>query len=437
MTPVVSAAAGSGRNPTSADAVTEEMVVAAPERSGDALRSGEVGDAPAVGVTPGGGAWQPEGAHPADSGVDAGAVMTPVVAPPPDAPRGQESSDGSPSTPEPPTERVSRETVAPAPPTPPEGDDAPDSRRKTPMERLRQRRAARVDANPVTSSARPGVNLAPAARDDDRPWPAPPHRRVITVANQKGGVGKTTSAVNLAVAMAQHGLRVLVVDLDPQGNASTAFDIAHTSGIPSSYDVLLGNHTMAEVAQSVDGLPGLACCPATIDLAGAEIELVSVVAREMRLQRALAPVEADYDYVLIDCPPSLGLLTLNAMVAAGEVLIPIQCEFYALEGLSQLLSNIDLVRAHLNPALQVSTILLTMHDGRTKLADQVAQDVRDHFGQLVLDPVVPRSVRISEAPGFGQTVMTYDPESRGAHAYRQAAHDIAVRAVTPTTEENR
>ncbi len=178
---------------------------------------------------------------------------------------------------------------------------------------------------------------------------------------------------------------------------------------------------------TVADLPGLLCAPATIDLAGAEIELVSVVAREWRLQRALATVE-DVDYILIDCPPSLGLLTLNAMVASPEVLIPIQCEFYALEGLSQLLKNVDLVKSHLNPDLHVSTILLTMYDGRTRLADQVAAEVRSHFGEMVLESVIPRSVRISEAPGFGQTVLTYDPTSRGARAYEAAARDLNQRA---------
>jgi chromosome partitioning protein len=258
-------------------------------------------------------------------------------------------------------------------------------------------------------------------------WPRPAHRRVLAVANQKGGVGKTTSTVNLAAALAQHGLRVLVLDLDPQGNASTAFSIDHHAGISSIYDVLIGGESLAEVAVAVPALPGLRCCPATIDLAGAEIELVSVVARELRLQRALATVE-DVDYILIDCPPSLGLLTLNAMVAASEVLIPIQCEFYALEGLSQLVSNIELVKSHLNPQLHISTILLTMYDARTRLADQVAAEVRDHFGEKVLESVIPRSVRISEAPGFGQTVLTYDPTSRGALAYEAAARDLNQRA---------
>ncbi len=218
---------------------------------------------------------------------------------------------------------------------------------------------------------------------DRHRMPRPTHRRVMTVANQKGGVGKTTSTVNLAAALAMHGVRVLVIDLDPQGNASTALGVDHRLGTPSVYEALLGEIRLAEAAAESTASPNLLCVPATIDLAGAEIELVSMVARENRLRQALsrdALDELDVDYVFVDCPPSLGLLTVNALVAANEVLIPIQCEYYALEGLGQLLSNIDLVRAHLNTSLHVSTILLTMYDGRTKLADQVTNEVREHFG---------------------------------------------------------
>ena len=263
--------------------------------------------------------------------------------------------------------------------------------------------------------------------DGDSAFPRPTHRRVITIANQKGGVGKTTSTVNLAVALSMHGLRVLVIDLDPQGNTSTGLGVEHSSGTPSIYEVLVDAMPLHEAAVKVDQAPNLWCVPATIDLAGAEIELVSVVAREHRLRRAIAAYGTEVDYILIDCPPSLGLLTVNALVAGDEVLIPIQCEYYALEGLGQLLNNIDLIKSHLNGGLQVSTILLTMYDARTKLADQVAQEVRNHFGDLVLGVVIPRSVRVSEAPGYGQSVMTYDPGSRGALTYYEAARELAER----------
>lgn len=262
--------------------------------------------------------------------------------------------------------------------------------------------------------------------------PRPERRRIITVANQKGGVGKTTSAVNLAAGLAVQGLNVLVVDLDPQGNASTALGVEHQSGVPSVYEVLLGESSIGDAAAVSTQSNNLRCVPATIDLAGSEIELVTMVAREGRLKEALnsdSLEQLDPDYVIVDCPPSLGLLTVNAMVGAHEVLIPIQCEYYALEGLGQLLNNIELVQSHLNPALWVSTILLTMYDGRTKLADQVTNEVRGHFGDLALRTVIPRSVKISEAPGFGQTVLSYDPGSRGSMSYLDAAKEIAERGV--------
>jgi chromosome partitioning protein len=252
---------------------------------------------------------------------------------------------------------------------------------------------------------------------------------VLTVANQKGGVGKTTTAVNIAAALAQSGLKVLVVDLDPQGNASTALGVDHRSGVPSVYEVLVDGAEMTGVVVESPTVAGLFCVPATIDLAGAEIELVSLVAREGRLARALAAHLADtaYDYVFIDCPPSLGLLTVNAFVAAREVFIPIQCEYYALEGLSQLLRSVEMIRSHLNPELAVSTILLTMHDGRTRLSSQVADEVREHFPEQTLRTTIPRSVRVSEAPSFGETVMTYDPLNSAALAYLEAAAQIAER----------
>ncbi len=271
-----------------------------------------------------------------------------------------------------------------------------------------------------------------------RPLPKPTHTRILTVANQKGGVGKTTTAVNIAAALAQSGLRVLVIDLDPQGNASTALGIDHRAGVPSIYEVLVGELTLAEVVAESSTVAGLFCAPATIDLAGAEIELVSLVAREGRLRKALEAHlgQTAYDYVFIDCPPSLGLLTVNAFVASREVFIPIQCEYYALEGLSQLLRSIELIRTHLNPTLAVSTILLTMHDGRTRLSAQVAEEVREHFPEQTLRTTIPRSVRVSEAPSFGETVMTYDPLNSAALAYLEAAGQLAEQGTTTDPAEH-
>ncbi len=265
----------------------------------------------------------------------------------------------------------------------------------------------------------------------DEVLPLPKKTRIFTVANQKGGVGKTTTAVNLAAALAQSGARVLVIDLDPQGNASTALGVEHRSETASVYDVIINDAPMREVVQSSPEFPGLWCVPATIHLAGAEIELVSLVAREQRLRTALDAylheLDDHFHYVFIDCPPSLGLLTINAFVAAREVLIPIQCEYYALEGLSQLLNNIKLIERHLNPKLAVSTILLTMYDGRTNLANQVVDEVREHFPKQALETLIPRSVRISEAPSYGQSVITYDANSPGSLSYREAAAEIARR----------
>ncbi len=284
-------------------------------------------------------------------------------------------------------------------------------------------------AQSIASDARKRISLT------GRQFPKPTRSRVLTVANQKGGVGKTTTTVNIGAALAQSGLKVLVIDLDPQGNASTALGIDHHAEVTSIYDVLVDGTALADVIVPCETVPGLFCAPATIDLAGAEIELVSLVARETRLARAISAhaEQNEFDYILIDCPPSLGLLTINAFVAASEVFIPIQCEYYALEGLSQLLKNIEMIRSHLNPDLHVSTILLTMYDGRTRLSSQVADEVRTHFPKEVLRTTVPRSVRVSEAPSFGETVMTYDPGSSGALAYLEAAGEMAERGATPAS----
>lgn len=260
--------------------------------------------------------------------------------------------------------------------------------------------------------------------------PRPDQPRHLAISNQKGGVGKTTTTVNLAAGLARNGLKVLVVDLDPQGNASTALGVEHREGTLSSYELLLGSCTPEQVIQRSTANGNLFCIPATIDLAAVEIELVSKVRREYRLRDSLSPEfikEAGFDYVFIDCPPSLGLLTTNALNAVEEVLIPIQCEYYALEGVNQLLKYITMVQHQLNPKLHISAILLTMFDGRTKLADDVSVDVRDNFGELVLRTRIPRSVKVSEAPGYGQTVLDYDPGSRGAMAYLDAAKELANR----------
>jgi chromosome partitioning protein len=277
--------------------------------------------------------------------------------------------------------------------------------------------------------ARQGARMRPPAA-------RPSKTRIFVVANQKGGVGKTTSTVNIAAALAQIGQRVLVIDLDPQGNASTALGVEHRRGVPSTYDALVDGEPLVDVMTKSPEVDNLWAVPATIDLAGAEIELVSVVARESRLRKAVhghpwvgtaeTAGEDRFDYVLIDCPPSLGLLTLNALVAGDEMLIPIQAEYYALEGLGQLLETVEMVRAHLNQGLEVSTILVTMFDARTRLASGVAEEVREHFGDQVLKTSIPRSVRVSEAPSYGQTVMTYDPGSPGALSYLEAAREIAI-----------
>lgn len=248
--------------------------------------------------------------------------------------------------------------------------------------------------------------------------------RTIAIANQKGGVGKTTTAVNLGACLAELGYRTLIVDLDPQGNASTGLSIDPRAAENTMYDVLLADLPIDECIRPTD-LDRLSVAPASLDLAGAEIELVSTFSRETRLRRAFEGLEAEFDFILIDSPPSLGLLTVNGLAAASEVLVPIQCEYYALEGLGQLLQNVELVRQNLNPSLEVSAIVLVMYDGRTKLADDVVAEVRAHFPDQACETVVPRSVRLSEAPSFGQPIITYDPGSRGATAYRALAKEVS------------
>ena len=258
----------------------------------------------------------------------------------------------------------------------------------------------------------------------------PASTRIIAIANQKGGVGKTTSAVNLAAGLAMGGLSVLVIDADAQGNASSALGVAHPVGTPSTYDVMIGGAELEDVVQPCPDVEGILVCPATIDLSGAEIELVDVPGRESRLKAALSRYVATHheiDIILIDCPPSLGLVTLNVMVAADEVLIPIQAEYYALEGLSQLWNTVERVGASMNPGLRVSGMLLTRSDKRTRLSEEVESEVRAHFPHHTFQTVIPRSVRISEAPSYAQTAITYDPRNVGAIAYRKAALELCDR----------
>jgi chromosome partitioning protein len=267
---------------------------------------------------------------------------------------------------------------------------------------------------PVASESGPADDPAPTGR---------PLPRVIAIANQKGGVGKTTTTINMGAALAELGQRTLVIDLDPQGNASTGLGI-ETRGLEvSMYHVLMHDVPLENCIEPTD-VKHLFVAPASLDLAGAEIELVPAFSRETRLRRALEPILDDYDYVLIDCPPTLGLLTVNGLAAAREVLVPIQCEYYALEGLGQLLRNVDLVKRNINPELEVSTIVCVMYDARTKLSGQVVQEVREHFGEKVVRAVVPRNVRLSEAPSFGQPITTFDPRSHGAIAYRDVAKEV-------------
>jgi chromosome partitioning protein len=269
----------------------------------------------------------------------------------------------------------------------------------------------------------PAVAASSPAEPETSPF-ARPLPRVLAIANQKGGVGKTTTAVNLGACLADLGYRVLVIDLDPQGNASTGMGVNIRDLQGSMYDVVLHDLPIEDCVEATS-VRNLFCAPSSLELAGAEIELVPAFSRELRLRKALDEVRDDYDFILIDCPPSLGLLTVNAFAAASEVVVPIQCEYYALEGLGQLLRNVNLVQKNLNQALEVSAIILVMYDARTKLADQVVSEVREHFGDKVCRQVVPRTVRLSEAPSYGQPIITFDPSSRGAIAYRELAREVS------------
>jgi chromosome partitioning protein len=279
-----------------------------------------------------------------------------------------------------------------------------------------------------TTTSEPVSALEPVDQGEDPTRATAPvrHARIIAVANQKGGVGKSTTAVNVGACLAESGQRVLVVDLDPQGNASTGLGLDHASRGPTTYQVVVGGIDIHEaIIDTV--IPGLSAVPSTIDLAGAEIELVSQFSREARLSRALDGVAEEFDFILLDCPPSLGLLTVNALTAAQELIVPIQCEYYALEGLGQLLRNVRLVQQNVNPTLRLTGIVMTMFDGRTKLADQVVSEVRAYFGSRVYESVIPRSIRLAEAPGYGKPITQYDSSSKGAQAYRKLAQELLER----------
>jgi chromosome partitioning protein len=325
----------------------------------------------------------------------------------------------------PPAEASPSESDAPV--KPPAGGPAGSVAEAPPTQTrpTRDQRAEPVEP-PSTSpdEAGPSIQSDQEASSEVQSASGNPLPRVLAVANQKGGVGKTTTSVNLGAALAELGFRVLVIDLDPQGNATTGLGIDARNFELSMYDVLMRDSSLEDCVEPTS-MRNLFVAPATIALAGAEIELVPAFSRELKLKRSIESVIDDFDYVLIDCPPSLGLITVNALAAADEVLVPIQCEYYALEGLSQLMRNVHLVASNLNPQLDISTIVLTMYDARTKLADQVANEVRLHFGSKVCRSVIPRTVRLSEAPSFGQPITAFDPTSRGAIAYRELAKEVS------------
>jgi chromosome partitioning protein len=347
--------------------------------------------------------------------VDAEAETTPeaapepeVVVPPTDAP--DAVTDPEPSA----AEALAEEPEAAPVPVP----DPPS------MAEIVGEAAANMAAPLAETSPEPAPVAAEAPVRKTHPSSLRPRPRVIAVANQKGGVGKTTTAVNLGAGLAELGFRVLIIDLDPQGNATTGLGINQRNLENSVYDVLLHDVALDDCIEPT-AVRNLVVAPATIDLAGADIELVPAFSRELRLRRAIEALDDSFDFTIIDCPPSLGLITVNGLAAASEVLVPIQCEYYALEGLGQLLKNVNLVTGNLNPTLEVSAIVLTMYDSRTKLAEQVADEVRTHFGDKVCRMVIPRTVRLSEAPSFGQPILTFDPTSRGAVAYRELAKEVS------------
>ena len=330
----------------------------------------------------------------------------------------------------------------------PEAEPEPEPEPERPAEVVAEGPSYPVSAAATTAPTSPDPEpdelvvappvLEPVAAHEEEPVPEAPEQptieaqaasgnplpRVLAVANQKGGVGKTTTSVNLGAALAELGFRVLVIDLDPQGNATTGLGIDARNFELSMYDVLMRDSSLEDCVEPTS-MKNLFVAPATIALAGAEIELVPAFSRELKLKKSIESVIDDFDYLLIDCPPSLGLITVNALAAADEVLVPIQCEYYALEGLSQLMRNVHLVASNLNPKLDISTIVLTMYDARTKLSDQVANEVRLHFGSKVCRSVIPRTVRLSEAPSFGQPITAFDPASRGAIAYRELAKEVS------------